>query len=122
MDLHDVATVLQRASSRNYAEAQTATNQLEAWERVEGYYTVLQDLYLHPQLPLELRLVALLGLKNGVEKHWRRGSINALHSEEQAHIRSRLLPNVFFDTDRRLTSIHAVVVAKIARNDFPQHW
>lgn len=97
--------------------------QLEAWHKVEGYHSTLQDLFLQQTLPPELRLVALLGLKNGVEKHWRRGSVNALKADEQAHIRSKLLPNLFSDAhDARFVSVQAVVVAKIARNDFPDHW
>lgn len=120
---HNVALALQAASSRNYEESRAASNQLEEWHKVEGFHSRLQDLYLRDNIPPELRLVTLLSLKNGVEKYWRRGANNALNANEQTVIRSRLLEHLFdHANDTRFTSVQAVVVAKVARNDFPDTW
>ena len=58
------------ACSRDPQQIQTGTRQLETWESQEGYYSLLQDAFLETSLPNELRFLALIQLKNGVDKHW----------------------------------------------------
>lgn len=63
---------LQSASSSNPQQIQTGTKQLQSWEKSEGYYVHLQSAYLDSRLPFEIRYLAIIQLKNGIDKYWRK--------------------------------------------------
>lgn len=63
---------LRSASSSDPHQIQTGTKQLQQWERSEGYYVHLQSAYLDRRLPLEIRYLAIIQLKNGIDKYWRK--------------------------------------------------
>ena len=63
---------LQSAASSDPHQIQTGTKQLQSWEKSQGYYVHLQSAYLDTRLPLEVRYLAVIQLKNGINNYWRK--------------------------------------------------
>lgn len=63
---------LKSASSSDPQQIQSGTKQLQSWEKTQGYYVHLQSAYLDQRLPLEIRYLAIIQLKNGIDKYWRK--------------------------------------------------
>lgn len=76
-------------SERNSYQ-QDAESQLKSWESHPGYHYLLQDIYLKTELPLQIRWLAIICFKNGIEKYWRSSRSNAISKEEKAQIRAKL--------------------------------
>lgn len=66
---------LRSASSSDPYQIQTGTKQLQQWEKSEHFYVHLQSAYLDRRLPLELRYLAIIQLKNGIDKYWRKTAL-----------------------------------------------
>ena len=66
---------LQSASSTNPVQIQTGTKQLQEWERSPLYYRHLQSAYIDHGLPIEIRYLAIIQLKNGIDKYWRKTAL-----------------------------------------------
>ncbi|KAK4543323.1 hypothetical protein LTR36_005682 [Oleoguttula mirabilis] len=113
---------LRSASSSDPQQIQTGTKQLQSWERSPGYYKHLQSAYLDRRLPLELRYLAVIQLKNGIDKYWRKTATNAVSNDDKTVIRSRLLDSGLHESDDRLALQNALVIAKIARFEYPNDW
>ncbi|KAH3986895.1 hypothetical protein HBI56_219490 [Parastagonospora nodorum] len=114
--------VLRSASSTDPNQIQTGTKQLQAWEKSSGFYPLLQSVFLDKSLPIEVRYLAIIQLKNGIDKYWRKTAVNAVSKEDKAAIRSRLLESAVNEADQRLALQNALVVAKIVRFEFPNDW
>ncbi|KAF2278918.1 ARM repeat-containing protein [Westerdykella ornata] len=114
--------VLRSASSTDPNQIQTGTKQLQTWEKYKGFYPLLQSVFLDKSLPLEVRYLAIIQLKNGIDKYWRKSATNALDKEDRGAIRSRLLDSGANEADQRLALQNAIVTAKIARHEFPNDW
>jgi len=110
------------AASRNQQQIQSGTKQLQHWETKAGFYEALQDVYIRQDLPIEIRILSLLQLKNGIDKYWRRAALNAIPADERDHIRARLLASGVTLETPQLVSLNAIVIAKVARQDFPHAW
>lgn len=63
---------LTSAASSDPNQIQTGTKQLQEWEKSPGYYKHLQSAYLDSRLPIEIRYLAIIQLKNGIDKYWRK--------------------------------------------------
>lgn len=70
-----VVHTLRSASSSDPTQIQSGTKQLQQWERASHYYPHLQSAYLDQRLPIELRYLAIIQLKNGIEKYWRKTAV-----------------------------------------------
>ncbi|CAK3947954.1 Importin beta [Lecanosticta acicola] len=119
---HLLVQTLQSASSSDPHQIQTGTKQLAQWERSPGYYRHLQSAYIDTRLPIEIRYLAVIQLKNGIDKYWRKTATNAVCKEDKEVIRSRLIESVLNESDNRLALQDALVIAKIARYEFPNDW
>jgi hypothetical protein len=64
--------VLRSASSTNPTQIQTGAKQLQTWERAPRFYPLLQSVFLDKSLPYEVRYLAIIQLKNGIDKYWRK--------------------------------------------------
>ncbi|KAF2766839.1 ARM repeat-containing protein [Teratosphaeria nubilosa] len=117
-----LVNTLRSASSSDLTQIQTGTKQLQSWEKSPGYYSQLQSAYLSRDLPLELRYLAIIQLKNGVDKYWRKTALNAVPKHDKDVIRSRLLSGCLEEQDDRLALQNALVIAKIARHEYPNDW
>jgi len=63
---------LHAASSSNPQQIQSGTKQLQQWEKSPGYYKHLQSVFIEKSLPVEVRYMAVIQLKNGIDKYWRK--------------------------------------------------
>ncbi|KAK4696081.1 importin-11, partial [Lecanoromycetidae sp. Uapishka_2] len=114
--------VLQSASSNDQQQVKTGTQQLQNWETSPGFFSLLQSLYVDYSLPVELRYLAIIQLKNGIDKYWRMTARNAISKEEKNLIRSQSIESGVNEPDHRLALQLSVVIAKIIRHEYPQDW
>ena len=82
----------------------------------------MQAVYLDKTLPSEIRYLAIIQLKNGIDKYWRKTAANAIQPEEKAQIRSQLLEGGIREVETNLALQNALVVAKVVRIDYPLDW
>jgi len=94
----------------------------EAFSRFSEYTDTLQDAFIQTSLPVELRFLSLIQLKNGIDRYWRKSATNAIDQDERSKIRSRLIPSGINETQQKLANLNAILLAKIARHDFPTQW
>ncbi|KAF9953439.1 hypothetical protein BGZ72_005413 [Mortierella alpina] len=113
--------VLAEAASQEQARMQSAVTQLQHWETTPQFNATLQDIFYDRSLDTNIRWQAIIYLKNGIDKYWRRAAKNAIAPEEKVAIRSRLL-TALDEEQKPLATQNAVLIAKIARIDFPLEW
>ncbi|KAM9909924.1 hypothetical protein OXX69_004973 [Metschnikowia pulcherrima] len=100
---------------------QQAEQQLKSWETERGFHYLLQEIYLKTDLPLQVRWIAIICFKNGVEKYWRASRTHAISKDEKAQIRSRVF-DLLDEKNAKLAIQNAHAVARIVRFDFPAEW
>ncbi|KAK3941056.1 armadillo-type protein [Diplogelasinospora grovesii] len=110
------------ALSTDHAQRQSASQQLQAWETQPEYFSTLQTVFLDKSLRIEIRLLAIICIKNGIDKYWRHTAKHAIKPPEKQLMRSRLLQGSVDEPDRTLALHNALAVAKIVRIDYPDHW
>lgn len=92
---------------------------------------------------MEIRWLAIITLKQGVDKYWRKTASKHVHSfspswiyetcftnnlysaiskDEKAYLRSRLLSSSIDEPHHQLALQNAVIVAKVARLEYPFDW
>ncbi|KAG5949796.1 hypothetical protein E4U53_005764, partial [Claviceps sorghi] len=81
-------------------------------------------IYLDRTIPSEVRFLAIIQLKNGIDKYWRlyNQTRNGIKPEEKDLIRSRLFQGTIDEEERTFAMHNALVVAKIMRIDYPTDW
>jgi len=119
-----VISTLARASSgfANPQALKVATQQISNWERTPGYYGLLQDVYADFSLSQEVRFQAIIQMKNGIDKHWRKTAINAIGKDEKEQIKTKSIEAGVHEPVAALALQNALMVAKIVRYEFPQDW
>lgn len=78
------------AAGTTQQQVQTGGQQLQNWEKQENYYPflqvtthilptssrfrliILQDIFVDYSLPVEVRYLSIIQLKNGIDKYWRK--------------------------------------------------
>ncbi|KAL4810745.1 armadillo-type protein [Aspergillus unguis] len=118
----NVLNSLIQAASSTQQQVQTGTKQLQNWEKQEKYYTFLQDVFIDQSVPLEARYLAIIQMKNGIDKYWRKTAPNAIKKEEKEHIKVRALQAGVVEPAPLLALHNAFVLAKIMRLEYPQEW
>ncbi|KAL1117813.1 hypothetical protein AAG570_004128 [Ranatra chinensis] len=116
-----VLETLQRATSQNSDVLKPAEMKLHQWETESGFYTILKNIFCNHSIDNNVRLLAVLYLKNGVDRYWRRSAPNAISEHEKTVIREGLLSN-FNEPVNHIAVQTAVLTAKIARYDCPHEW
>jgi hypothetical protein len=130
--------VLRSASSTDPTQIQTGAKQLQEWQKAPRYYPLLQTVFIDKSLPFEIRYLAIIQLKNGIDRYWRKvanqfvhftprnGPVltfrSAVNKHDKAQIRERLLDSAVNEADQRLALQNALVVAKIGRLEYPGDW
>lgn len=120
----NLVQVLGQASDPRHAGSQAqrfAEQQLKLWETQKGFHFLLQSVYLNLSCPLDVRWLAIIQFKNGVEKYWRSTRINAIGKDEKASIRARLF-DLIDENNNQLGIQNSQAAARIARLDFPGDW
>ncbi|KAG0325424.1 Importin-11, partial [Podila humilis] len=114
-------SVLTEAASQEQSRMQNAVTQLQLWEATPQFNATLQDIFYDKSVDTNIRWQAIIYLKNGIDKYWRRSARSAIATEEKSAIRSRLL-TALDEEQKPLATQNAVLIAKIARLDFPLEW
>ncbi|XP_038076376.1 importin-11-like [Patiria miniata] len=124
MDPAVVATVLDaltRAASQDTAILKPAEQQLKSWETQPGFYSVLLTIFSNHSLDVNVRWLAVVYFKNGLDRYWRKTASNAIPEPEKTKIREQLIMN-FREPVGPIATQLAVLISKIARADCPRNW
>ncbi|KAJ3573347.1 hypothetical protein NP233_g2485 [Leucocoprinus birnbaumii] len=84
-----------------------------------GTLDALQEIAVRRELPTPVRQQAIIQFKNAALGHWRSRKI--LSDEHRVRIRARAL-SLLDEVDETISDCNEVIVAKIARLDFPTNW
>ncbi|KAI1205398.1 ARM repeat-containing protein [Annulohypoxylon truncatum] len=121
--LDELYRALEAAQSYDNSQRQAATQQLSTWESEAGYYPTLQTIFLNKDLSTPVRLLAIIQLKNGIDRYWRLHKVhNSIPRDVRHVVRERLFQGTIGESDRQLAQLNALVAAKIIRIDFPTVW
>lgn len=120
----ELLTTLQAAcSSQDHYKRQAADQQLSSWQSHKDFYPTLQAVFLDAGLPREIRFLAIIQLKNGIDSCWRAHTVkNAIQPAEKQLIRSNLFRGSIEERDSQLALHNALVVSRIVRAEFPGEW
>ncbi|CAF93281.1 unnamed protein product, partial [Tetraodon nigroviridis] len=125
MDMDSASSVvlqaLTQATSQDTAVLKPAEEQLRQWETQPGFYSVLLRIFNNHMLDVNVRWLAVLYFKNGIDRYWRRVAPHALSEEEKTLLRAGLITNFNEPVNQIATQI-AVLIAKVARLDCPRQW
>lgn len=122
LTVQSVFSTLLQTSGADQQGLQVAAKQLSNWEKHPGYYSLLQDVYADFSIDQNIRFQAILQLKNGVDKNWRKTAANAIRKEEKLKIRSQAIEIGTREPVKLLALHNAVLIAKIVRFEFPHDW
>lgn len=116
-----VLEVLKQASCQDPIILKQAEAKLQEWEIQPGFYTALYNVLINHNLDVNVRLMAVVCIKNGVEKYWRKNAPNAMAEEERQGLKEALTMN-FHEPVNQIAVHIAVLISKIARWDCPKEW
>ncbi|KAG7205080.1 hypothetical protein KM043_005455 [Ampulex compressa] len=116
-----VIEILQRAGSQDPYVLKPAEQMLKQWETQRGFYTALYNVFSNHSLAINVRWMAILCFKNGVDRYWRKNAPDAIADDEKEFLRQRLIAN-FDEPVNQLAIQLAALIAKIARFDCPREW
>ncbi|XP_005191472.2 importin-11 [Musca domestica] len=125
-----VCQALRAATDSNHEVVRKAEAQLVEWETQTGFFPTLTRLCLAAvadpniiqQLDVNVRWMAVVYLKNGINKYWRKGMRQELSPEEKQQIRDLLLIHFSNEPIPQVSLQIAVLMARIARIDCPHDW
>lgn len=63
---------LQSATSQDPMQVKLAEVNITAWEREANFYKTILNFYCNSELDESVRYMAILTLKNGIDRHWRK--------------------------------------------------
>lgn len=78
-----VLETLRRATSQEAEVLKPAEQQLQQWETEPGFYSTLVEIFSEYSLEVNVRFLAVLYFKNGVDRYWRKTAPNAISEEEK---------------------------------------
>lgn len=119
LTLESLLATLQATQSTS-ADRKLAENTLKAWENEPLFLLYLQTIYLDPSVPLTIRLLSVIQLKNGVVRQWRNR-----RSESDIVEKKEVIANCFRSIDEdnvQLMLQNAYVISRIARYEYSKLW
>ncbi|KAK7479675.1 hypothetical protein BaRGS_00029051 [Batillaria attramentaria] len=116
-----VLETLSHACSQDANVLKPAEQQLKDWETEPGFYSILSSIFCKYDLDANIRWLAVLYCKNGVDRYWRRSAPHAIAEGEKELIKTRLISG-FREPLPQIATQVAVLTAKIARLDCPHNW
>jgi Importin-beta N-terminal domain len=117
-----VFKTLEQASGSNSQLVGVASSQLSNWETQPGYYSALQDVYANTNNYQSIRFQAIIQLKNGIDKYWRKTSAHVITKQEKTKIRTKAIEAGVHEPLPQLALHNALMLAKIVRYEFPHDW
>ncbi|ROT43622.1 ARM repeat-containing protein [Sodiomyces alkalinus F11] len=124
LSVQELCRALEAATSNDFAKRQAAGRQLASWEDQNGFYSSLQSVFLDQSIPTDIRFLAVIQLKNGIDKHWRLANVakGGLTPGEKDIIRQRLIQGTLAEREKSLALQSALATARIIRIDYPRQW
>ncbi|PSN49429.1 Importin-11 [Blattella germanica] len=116
-----VLETLQRAANQNAEILKPAELKLKEWETEPGFYSILLNIFSNHSIDVNVRWLAVLYFKNGVDRYWRKTAPNALSEAEKITLRQGLVSN-FQEPINQIATQLAVLISKVARFDCPREW
>lgn len=116
-----VLQTLTHAASQNTELLKPAEQQLKLWETQPGFHSILYSIISNYDIDLNVRWIAVLYFKNGIERFWRKTAPNAIPEDEKSMLRQQLIHN-FKEPVHQIATQLAVLISKIARFDCPRFW
>lgn len=116
-----VLETLRKAASQNAEQLKPAEQQLKCWETEKWFYSALLSVFSDRSLELNVRWLAVLYIKNGIERYWRKTATNAISEDEKKVLREKIISNLSEPVDQLALQV-AVLVSKVARFDCPNEW
>uniref|UniRef100_A0A7N6ADL2 Importin-11 n=1 Tax=Anabas testudineus TaxID=64144 RepID=A0A7N6ADL2_ANATE len=114
-----VLQALTQATSQDTAVLKPAEEQLRQWETQPGFYSVLLNIFNNHMLDVNVRWLAVLYFKNGIDRYWRRvAKFN--HFWLSLCFASGNFSSSLFS--QQIATQIAVLIAKVARLDCPRQW
>lgn len=116
-----VLETLQKACSQSADVLKPAEKQLQEWEIHPGFYSALVEIFCNLSIDDNIRWLAVLYCKNGVDKYWRTTAPHSIKDEEKELLKERLISS-FMEPVHQIATQRAVLIGKIARVDCPRNW
>ncbi|XP_047029105.1 importin-11 isoform X2 [Helicoverpa zea] len=118
-----VLDTLNRATSQDPEVLKPAEKKLQEWELEPGFYSVLLNVLSNHSIDGNVRWLAVMCFKNGVDRYWRKNAPNAISDEERIKLRQGLLStSILSEPVAQIATQLAVLISKIARFDCPANW
>ncbi|TPX71763.1 hypothetical protein SpCBS45565_g00836 [Spizellomyces sp. 'palustris'] len=119
---NQICAVLTAAASPLPEVRKPADEQLKAWEIEPGFHSTLQAVAYDASLDIRIRLLAIITLKNGIDKYWRKTvRVGGIQPPEKSQIKSKLL-TTFTEPNDKLANYNILITSRIARIDYPNDW
>jgi hypothetical protein len=119
----ELIAVLTSALSADESVRKPAEAVLEQWRGVPGYFSLLKEVIVLAEAPLEVRWLGACCFKNGIKRSWRRGKQmkGGISDEEKLHLQTHML--LLLDiVDERIAKQVAEITCQVARLEFPKGW
>ncbi|KAH9062811.1 ARM repeat-containing protein [Lactarius vividus] len=117
--IQQVYAVVSGAASQNPKEMSASAARLKELVAQPGTLDLLQQIAAQETAPLHIRQLSIIQVKNVVSTHWR--SRRLVPDEQRPTIRDRCLA-LLDEEDDVIGKSNEVIIAKIARSDFPHKW
>lgn len=118
----EVLLALNHACSQDPALIKEAERKLKTWETEAGFYSLLMFVFKNGSLDVNIRWMAILYIKNGVDRYWRKTAPHAISEEEKNFMKQNLMLSFDEPVNQVATQV-AVLISKIARmelKDWPE--
>lgn len=109
-------------SLSSHQNLKVSSQQLSNWEKTPGYFSLLQSIYSDFSVTQEVRFQAIIQLKNGIDKYWRKHARDAIAKQEKEAIRSAAIETGIQEPVPALALQNALMLAKIVRYEYPNDW
>ncbi|XP_024543668.1 importin-11 [Selaginella moellendorffii] len=123
-DLNAVYTLLQKALSPEESMRKSAEANLTALESLPGFCSCLLEIIATRDLDdqSDARWLASVYFKNSINRYWRhRRDAPGIPDVEKPYLRTKLL-GLIREENQKVAVQLAVLIAKIARIDYPREW
>ncbi|XP_029197189.2 importin-11-like [Acropora millepora] len=112
----EVLLALSNACSQNPGLVKEAEKKLENWETQAGFYSLLMFVFRNKSLDVNIRWMAILYIKIGVDRYWRKTATHAISEDEKTFMKQNLMLSFDEPVNQVATQI-AVLISKIARTE-----
>ncbi|KAK9822576.1 hypothetical protein WJX74_006339 [Apatococcus lobatus] len=121
-NLPELYAYLKAALSSDTTTRQNAEARLKNIETYDNFSSCLAEIFSSKEADHSVRWLTIVHFKNSMSRNWKaRTSQKAISESEKQHLRQKLLMLISQEDNQFAVQI-AVVIAKIARVDYPRHW